>query len=122
MDAVAEASRAISAALDESNVMGGQPYVLEVSSPGVDRPLTTRAHWSRARTRRVSVALAGGGSAEGRLTAVDDDGLELEPEDAAARRLPWDEVRTGRVLVEFSRPGDVESDDDAGVEDEEVEV
>ncbi|MEJ2579502.1 MAG: hypothetical protein P8Z68_10505, partial [Kineosporiaceae bacterium] len=58
VDAVADASRALSAALDASGVMGEAPYVLEVTSPGADRPLTERRHWARARGRLVRVALA----------------------------------------------------------------
>src|SRR3954451_21966512 len=55
LDAVAEVSRALSAGLDESDVMGEAPYVLEVSSPGVDRALTEPRHWRRAIGRRVRV-------------------------------------------------------------------
>ena len=102
MESVTAASQAISAALDTSDVMGGAPYVLEVSSPGVDRPLVERRHWSRARGRLVRVALVDGGSARGRLAGVDDAGLQLD----GGQRLDWDVVGSGRVEVEFSRPGD----------------
>src|SRR5512144_2766676 len=70
MEAVAHASQALSEALDASDVMGGAPYVLEVSSPGADRPLTERRHWLRARGRLVHVLPVAGVSAEplGRLT------------------------------------------------------
>src|SRR4051795_95187 len=56
MDAVAAVSQALSQRLDESDAMGGAAYTLEVSSPGVDRPLTQRRHWSRARGRLGPVA------------------------------------------------------------------
>ena len=57
LDEVADATRAVSAALDEGDVMGASPYVLEVSSPGVDRPLTAPPIWSRAGcARRASVS------------------------------------------------------------------
>jgi ribosome maturation factor RimP len=106
LDMVAEVSQSVSAALDAGNVMGGTPYVLEVSSPGVDRPLTERRHWGRARTRLVKVRLTEG-HAEGRLTAVDDEGIELDGE----RRLPWSDVAGGRVEVEFAHPGEAEGAD-----------
>ena len=57
LDAVASISGAISEALDEAGVMGQTPYTLEVSSPGVDRPLTEPRHWRRARGRLVQVEL-----------------------------------------------------------------
>lgn len=100
MDAVADASRALSDALDASDVMGAGGYVLEVSSPGVDRPLTARRHWARARDRLVAVAVRDGGSVTGRLAEVDDDGLRFSD----GRRLGWADVVRGRVEVEFNRP------------------
>ena len=104
MEAVAQASQAISAALDDSDVMGGAPYVLEVSSPGVDRPLTERRHWSRARGRLVTAQLAAGGEATGRLVDVDDDGVHFD----GAAPLPWSEVRKGRIEIEFNRIDDAD--------------
>jgi ribosome maturation factor RimP len=112
VEAVEDAARALSAALDDSDVMGGAPYVLEVSSPGVDRPLTERRHWLRARGRLVVVTLAEGDPVTGRLTEAGDDGVVVD-----GRLLGWDVVRRGRVEVEFNRPGaDV---DDAGDLDDE---
>ena len=107
MDAVAAASQQVSAALDESDVMGAQPYVLEVSSPGVDRPLTQRRHWLRARRRLVLVVLADGSRIEGRLTAVDDDGITIDERD-----LSWDRVTGGRAQVDFAAPVDLEQVED----------
>lgn len=105
LDTVAEVSTAVSATLDGSDVMGGSPYVLEVTSPGVDRPLTERRHWRRALTRLVTVGTAEATSLRGRLVAVDDDGIGVEDE-GALTRLGWDRVRTGRVQVEFARTSD----------------
>lgn len=116
IDSVALASQAVSAALDASDVMGSAPYVLEVSSPGVDRPLTERRHFARARGRLVAVTTTGERPAEGRLTEVDDAGLHLD-DDVLVR---WDEVIRGKVQVEFSRPGagDVPEDLADDVDDE----
>ena len=102
LDTVAAVSTAVSAALDESDAMGGAPYVLEVTSPGVDRPLTERRHWRRALTRLVTVSTAEGTSLQGRLVEVDDDGIGVDDE-GALTRLAWDRVGTGRVQVEFNR-------------------
>src|SRR3954463_15152412 len=98
MDAVAAVSQALSQRLDESDAMGGAAYTLEVTSPGADRPLTQRRHWSRARGRLVRVALRDGGTRTGRLQEVDEAGVLVD--DA---RLAWDDVARGTVELEFSR-------------------
>jgi ribosome maturation factor RimP len=99
MDAVSLVSQTVSRALDDSDVMGAAPYVLEVSSPGLDRPLTQRRHWERARTRLVLATLTDQSAVEGRLAAVDDDGVQL-----GDRRLAWTEIARGRMQVDFSAP------------------
>src|SRR5215469_10062230 len=64
LDQIAEVSREVSARLDASGVMGEVPYTLEVSSPGVDRPLTEPRHWRRAQGRLVSVPLTAAAAAD----------------------------------------------------------
>src|SRR4051794_41823867 len=109
MDAVATVSQLLSQRLDDSDAMGGSPYVLEVTSPGVDRPLTERRHWRRNRTRLVKVATAEATALEGRLVEVDDDGIGVES-DGVVTRLAWDRVASGRVQVEFNRPSKTEGE------------
>ena len=77
LDDAADVSREISAVLDAGNVLGDVPYTLEVSSPGVDRPLTEPRHWRRARGRLVRVKVTGEGAVEGRVLAADADGVTL---------------------------------------------
>ena len=101
LDTVAAVSTAVAAQLDDSDAMGGSPYVLEVTSPGVDRPLTAPRHWRRNRTRLVKVATAEATALEGRLVEVDDDGIGVES-DGVVTRLAWDRVTSGRVQVEFN--------------------
>jgi ribosome maturation factor RimP len=57
LDAVAGLSGIISEILDDAGDFGETPYLLEVTTPGVDRPLTLPRHWSRARGRKVRVRL-----------------------------------------------------------------
>lgn len=59
LDTVAAATRLISAWLDDSDVMGEQPYVLEVSSRGVGRPLTRPEHWRRNVGRLLAMTVDG---------------------------------------------------------------
>jgi len=109
-DQLAAVSRAVGAAMDTvDDALGSQPYVLEVGSPGVSRPLTERRHWSRARTRLVATTVAGAATT-GRVVAVDDEGVELDV-DGQRLRAAWAELGTGRVQVEFSRPGADEPDE-----------
>ena len=109
LDTVAAVSTAVAAQLDDSDAMGGSPYVLEVTSPGVDRPLTAPRHWRRNRTRLVKVATAEATALEGRLVEVDDVGIGVES-DGVVTRLAWDRVASGRVQVEFNRPSRTEGE------------
>ena len=101
LEAVAEASRAIGAALDEANVPS-TPYMLEVSTPGTDRPLTERRHFMRARTRKVTLHLSAGGELTGRLNDVDGDTLVLTV-NGADERVAIADVTRGQVVVELKR-------------------
>jgi ribosome maturation factor RimP len=112
LDDAADVSRDISVLLDASNALSDVPYTLEVSSPGVDRPLTEPRHWRRARGRlvRVKVRGAGEGSVEGRLLAADADGVTLGLP-GGERRFPYADMGAGSVQVEFGRIPDAELDD-----------
>lgn len=113
LDGVADLSHVISETLDGSDVMGGQPYVLEVTSPGTDRPLTEPRHWRRAVGRLIKVELADGTQRTARLVAAAEDAADLE--DGPVR---YSEVRRARVEVEFARAG---SQDDQEDEDDQEE-
>ena len=105
LDDIALVSREASIRLDDTGAMGEAPYTLEVSSPGVDRPLTQRRHWRRAVGRLVRVPLAGSETApvEGRVIAAGDNGIILEV-DGGHREFGYAELGPGRVQVEFGRP------------------
>lgn len=108
LDAVADATRAVGDGLDASDVMGESPYVLEVSSPGVGRPLTSWDHFRRQVGRLVEVAHAEG-TDTGRLVDVRADriAIEVAPTKKAPGRtvhLDLEGVERGTVQVEFTRP------------------
>lgn len=124
LDEIADATRIVDAALDADATVSAGPYVLEVSSPGVSRPLTQRRHLRRNVGRLVELRLADGTSVAGRILAVDDASVELAvaPGEAAAagtgtpaadrqRVIPVGEIRSGRVQVEFGRI-DADAEDD----------
>jgi ribosome maturation factor RimP len=110
LDDAADVSREISAVLDAGNVLGDVPYTLEVSSPGVDRPLTEPRHWRRARGRLVRAKVTGEGAVEGRVLAADADGVTLGLADGE-RRFAYADMGAGSVQVEFGRIPDAELDD-----------
>ena len=121
MDVVAEVARSVSDALDSSDVMGGQPYVLEVSSPGVDRPLTAPRHWRRSVRRLVKVDLSGGGELTGRVESADDEGADLLV-DGDSRRVHYSDVSRAKVQIEFSRAaGSATAEDVDDMDDDEDE-
>jgi ribosome maturation factor RimP len=100
LDAVADVSRVVSDALDAGADAFAGPYVLEVTSPGVDRPLTEPRHWRRARGRLVRVTVGGKELTE-RVTSVDDNGVRLGTQDVA-----WADLGKGSVQIEFARGED----------------
>ena len=111
LDDVADVSTAVSTALDaldeaEPGVLGSS-YTLEVTSPGVDRPLTAPRHWRRAVGRLVTAALRDGGTVTGRVVGADEDRVVLDV-DGVEREVPYGDVGQARVQVEFSRRGDEE--------------
>jgi len=105
LDAIADISRSISEALDDSDVIGAAPYVLEVSSPGVDRPLTEPRHWRRAIGRLVRVTATDAGTLTGRVADADDDKVALEV-DGDVRAIAHTDLGAGHVQVEFAREDD----------------
>lgn len=137
LDAVAEVSRAVSGALDEAEASTGElivgEYQLEVSSPGVDRPLTLPRHWRRnvGRLVKVGVRDARGEQAAdrhvvARVLEADDERVVL---DVAGEPAEWTyaDLGSGRVQVEFNRLADADdeqADDelaDMDLDDDEVE-
>lgn len=106
LDEVAEVSRAVSAALDaleEGHAAFGGPYTLEVTSPGLDRPLTKPRHWRRARLRKVAVRQPEDVRFTARVGNADDTGVELLV-DGALQRVHYADIEHAVVEVEFKEP------------------
>lgn len=102
LDDVAVATKEVSSVLDASDVMGEHPYTLEVTSRGVDRPLTLPRHWRRNAGRLVKVSLAEGGEVTGRIGDSGEAAVTLDVE-GRPRELRYDEVAKARVQIEFNR-------------------
>jgi ribosome maturation factor RimP len=122
LDDIAEATKALSAALDESQAVGASPYTLEVSSRGVSRPLELPRHWRRNVGRLVSVTTVSAASFTGRIAAADDETVELDVE-GETRRLAQADVTRALVQVELNRPvsQDVAAGEDMDDDENEIE-
>jgi ribosome maturation factor RimP len=112
LDEVAEASRTVSTYLDQlaedADPMAGAAYTLEVSSPGVDRPLTLPRHFRRNVGRLVDLRTTSGASLRCRITAATPDQVTVQT-GHGPRDLGWDEVEGATVQVEFRRPAPSEA-------------
>ena len=128
LDVIAEISKTLSDILDNDPSTDSRPYDLEVSSPGVGRPLTEERHWHRARGRLVTVNVIQGDNVTGRIQAVDDGGVTLVPEIAVKKgmkpkqgdpvKLPFDRIRSGKVEIEFSHLEEAGLENDNGPSEE----
>ena len=102
LDDVAGATKTVSEVLDASDVMGEQPYTLEVTSRGVDRPLPLPRHWRRNTDRLVKVTTTDGDTVTGRILRSDDETATLDVE-GTLREVRYAEVAKALVQVEFNR-------------------
>jgi len=105
LDDIAEATREVSRVLDApdgSDVMGEQPYTLEVTSPGTDRPLTHPRHWRRNQGRLVKVTLADGRTVTGRIIESDDSRAVLDV-DGSREQVGYADVTKAKIQIEFNR-------------------
>ena len=108
LDDVADATREVERVLDESDVMGEMPYTLEVTSPGVDRPLTVQRHWRRAHLRLVTVrpqvgSALGDAVFAGRVGTAGEESVTLLV-DGRLREVRYADVAHAAVEVEFAPP------------------
>lgn len=104
----ARASRAIEARLDAGDVVG-ERYVLEVSSPGVERPLRNAAEWRRYVGRKATVKsdVVAGGRAEVEIVGVEgEQGGEVavvRDGKGVEQRIPLADVREARLAFHWQR-------------------
>jgi ribosome maturation factor RimP len=108
LDAIADATQAVSPLLDAPplDALIAGPYALEVSSPGLERPLRTPAHFARAVGETVSVKWRTGDDhgarrVRGVVTAADDSGFDLTLDDGSTERVPYADVTQARTVFEW---------------------
>lgn len=100
LDEVTALSRLISERLDSLTLLGDAPFTLEVSSPGVDRPLTKVRHWRKNVGRLVKVVLVDGKVITGRVESFDGDPVIDE------KKVPLGEIKRATIEIEFKRKGE----------------
>jgi len=106
LDECAQVSRLVSTVLDaDDDLLGPGAYTLEVSSPGVARPLTEPRHWARSAGRLVRVVRLDGSVVQGRLVDSDDTRAGLRQEGTTVD-VPYAEIRSAVVQVELTRHAD----------------
>jgi ribosome maturation factor RimP len=101
LDAITTATRLVSRALDDADVVGGS-YTLEVSSPGLERPLRTAEHFQQAVGSDISLKTVpsheGDRRLRGRLERVDDDRVVVLGEDGSEHTVPFDAIEKARTI------------------------
>lgn len=120
LDDVANASRLISDVMDEKDPFDDEPYTLEVSSPGVDRPLTMPRHWMRNLGRLVAVTLTNSKQLTGRISSIDGDTVVLEFDNKgrkSTQQIALADISKAVVQIEFSRVESAELVPLAGADD-----
>jgi ribosome maturation factor RimP len=119
LDEVAAVSRAISEFLDNSDAMGNEPYVLEVGTRGVTKPLTKPAHWRRNVGRLVNVA-GDAINAVGRIIDFADPNVTLDIK-GKQRILNISEISRANIEIEFKQMPKEDAEVDAVANDDELE-
>lgn len=108
LDEVAAVSKEIAAILDVAEFMGQTPFTLEVTSPGVDRPLTLPRHWTKNMDRLARSVMVNGEVITGRINAVHDESVCVIVAGKVSKKieLPFVEIRRAQVEIEFNRKGE----------------
>ena len=104
LDQVTDASRLVGEAMDSAPFMGDAPYTLEVTSPGVDRPLTAPRHWHKNVDRLVKIIKLDGQICKGRIASATEDEVTLD-----CCTVAYADIKRAVIEVEFNKPNKKES-------------
>ena len=110
LDQVTDASKIISALLDEAAFMGETPFTLEVTSPGTDRPLTLPRHFAKNRTRLLKATLNDGSVVTGRITENSETSVTLEVTEKKLTKsveIALADIKRAVVEIEFNRKDEI---------------
>jgi ribosome maturation factor RimP len=110
LDQVTSVSRDISELLDAADFMDETAFTLEVTSPGVDRPLTLARHWQKNLNRLVKVVKQDASVVNGRITTIEDSQVILIEDIKGKSKehiVRFADVKRATVEIEFNRKGDL---------------
>jgi len=105
LDQVTVITKAISALLDEAAFLDETPFTLEVTSPGVDRPITLPRHWRKNHDRLIKIVLTNGEVFEGRILTSDETTVTIAGKKAESI-ISFAEIKRATVEIEFNRKAD----------------
>ena len=106
LDQVTVASKLVSELVDEAPFMGETPFTLEVTSPGIDRPLTLPRHFAKNVTRLLKVTQSDGSVVTGRITSNTDSDVTLsvaEKKESKEVVIALADIKRAVVEIEFNR-------------------
>ncbi len=106
LDQVTVASKLVSELLDEASFMGETPFTLEVTSPGIDRPLTLPRHFAKNVDRLLKVTKNDGVVLTGRIRSHTQDDVTLEITEKKEVKevvISLAEIKRAMVEIEFNR-------------------
>ena len=109
LDQVTTVSRVISELLDEAAFMGETPFTLEVTSPGVDRPLTQPRHFAKNIDRLLKIVKLDGSEVTGRILSNTDHDVTLTvtvKKETIEQTVSLNEIKRAVVEIEFNRKDD----------------
>jgi len=112
LDAAADLSRRLSEAFDaaeqDGEPLGAAPYTLEVTSPGIGRPLTEPRHFRRAVGRLITVTTTENETVTARVLGLTESGVDLLSgrDGTQLRQLRFTEIAKAKVEVDFSGPSE----------------
>lgn len=101
LDEVTAITKPISERLDSLEILGERAFTLEVSSPGVDFPLTAPRHWRKNQQRLVRVIFQSGENIMGRILKSDETSVELELAKAQIRVYAFADIKSANIEIEF---------------------
>ena len=117
LDEVASISRRLDVLIEEQALLDDHAYTLEVTSPGIDRPLTLARHWRSNVGRKVQVIMNDESVFTARVSAASEDEVSFEDHDSVS----LSEINHGQVQIEFNRPKGASDEIDADMADEDGE-
>jgi len=102
LDEVTVVSKEVSAILDNYTQMGEMPFTLEVTTPGIDRPLTLGRHWKKNIGRLVKITPKTGEKYIGRIASVKENAVTIEIKGKESD-VSFEEISRAQIEVEFNR-------------------